>query len=596
MATQEPNVYAGLSVVIGGLMHARPRFFAKVMGELLFWVGEDKMLFGSDYGIWEPKWQVEGLVGLGLPRRRRSPTTRRSPRRRRRRSSASTRPLSTASRCRTEYRLPEERRDAGRPRRRRSWSKDSRVTSRAAACLDALGKVYDPELDEPITSLRFVSSCEVSAAGDVDVRLRLPTPQCAPNFAYLMAADARDAVRRLPGGPRASLSCSRTTTPATRSTPPSSAATGFARGLPGGDRGRARAPFASLFHRKALVARQSRAVRGDCWPPARPPRRSRHGAWPTFPHDPEARRCIELREQLGLAAATRPPAFVLPDGEPIAAARPAPLAAHRAAHPYRASRPTAGICRSLLRVRYDVARRGGGGRMKAARLHEYHQPLKLEEVDEPKAAGPLDVVGEDRRGGSVPHRPAHPGRAVGREVRGRVALHAGSRERRLDPRGRARGHQRRGRRHGDRPPVHLLRPVPARAGAGDDMHCAERLVPRHQPRRRLRRLPVHQRALGGEARSVARAEASIAALADAGLTAIHAVKKAIPVLGPGTRAVVIGAGGLGHIGIQCLKAMTPDRDHRRRPQREGARAGGRAGRRPHRPGRWSEPHRDRARS
>ena len=67
MATQEPNVYAGLSVVIGGLMHARPRFFAKVMGELLFWVGEDKMLFGSDYGIWEPKWQVEGLVDWDYP-------------------------------------------------------------------------------------------------------------------------------------------------------------------------------------------------------------------------------------------------------------------------------------------------------------------------------------------------------------------------------------------------------------------------------------------------------------------------------------------------------------------------------------------------
>jgi NAD+-dependent secondary alcohol dehydrogenase Adh1 len=51
--------------------------------------------------------------------------------------------------------------------------------------------------------------------------------------------------------------------------------------------------------------------------------------------------------------------------------------------------------------------------------------------------------------------------------------------------------------------------------------------------------------------------ASIAALADAGLTAIHAVKRAIPVLGAGTKAVVIGAGGLGHIGIQCLKAYTP---------------------------------------
>jgi uncharacterized protein len=67
MATQEPNVYAGLAVAIGGLMHARPRFFAKVMGELLFWVGEDKMLFGSDYAIWEPKWQIEGLVDWDYP-------------------------------------------------------------------------------------------------------------------------------------------------------------------------------------------------------------------------------------------------------------------------------------------------------------------------------------------------------------------------------------------------------------------------------------------------------------------------------------------------------------------------------------------------
>jgi predicted TIM-barrel fold metal-dependent hydrolase len=67
MATQEPNVYAGLAVVIGALMHARPRFFAKVMGELLFWVGEDKMLYGSDYGIWEPKWQVEGFLAWDYP-------------------------------------------------------------------------------------------------------------------------------------------------------------------------------------------------------------------------------------------------------------------------------------------------------------------------------------------------------------------------------------------------------------------------------------------------------------------------------------------------------------------------------------------------
>lgn len=67
IAVQEPNVYAGLSVVIGALMHARPKFFARCIGELLFWVGEDKMTFGSDYNIWTPKWQVEGFVDYQIP-------------------------------------------------------------------------------------------------------------------------------------------------------------------------------------------------------------------------------------------------------------------------------------------------------------------------------------------------------------------------------------------------------------------------------------------------------------------------------------------------------------------------------------------------
>src|SRR3712207_4171280 len=50
--------------------------------------------------------------------------------------------------------------------------------------------------------------------------------------------------------------------------------------------------------------------------------------------------------------------------------------------------------------------------------------------------------------------------------------------------------------------------------------------------------------------------ADVAALADAGITAYHAVRKAVPLLYPGTTAVVQGAGGLGHIGIQCLSALT----------------------------------------
>lgn len=64
--------------------------------------------------------------------------------------------------------------------------------------LAALGTVRDPELDEPITSLGFVSTCTVSGDGEVSVRLRLPTYFCAPNFAFLMVADAYDAVVALP--------------------------------------------------------------------------------------------------------------------------------------------------------------------------------------------------------------------------------------------------------------------------------------------------------------------------------------------------------------------------------------------------------------
>ncbi len=65
--------------------------------------------------------------------------------------------------------------------------------------LRALEAVRDPELDEPVTSLGFVSSCTVSGDGSAEVHLRLPTYFCAPNFAYLMVADAYDAIRAVPG-------------------------------------------------------------------------------------------------------------------------------------------------------------------------------------------------------------------------------------------------------------------------------------------------------------------------------------------------------------------------------------------------------------
>jgi metal-sulfur cluster biosynthetic enzyme len=62
----------------------------------------------------------------------------------------------------------------------------------------ALDAVIDPELDEPITDLGFVRS--VSVGDDrVEVHLRLPTSFCSPNFAYLMASDAQDALAALAG-------------------------------------------------------------------------------------------------------------------------------------------------------------------------------------------------------------------------------------------------------------------------------------------------------------------------------------------------------------------------------------------------------------
>jgi metal-sulfur cluster biosynthetic enzyme len=71
--------------------------------------------------------------------------------------------------------------------------------------LAALDAVRDPELDEPVTSLGFVASCTVSSDGVADVRLRLPTYFCAPNFAFLMVADAYDAVSGVDGIRRAEV-------------------------------------------------------------------------------------------------------------------------------------------------------------------------------------------------------------------------------------------------------------------------------------------------------------------------------------------------------------------------------------------------------
>lgn len=66
IAVQETNVYGGLAVALP-FIHARPRYFAEVIAELLFWVGEDNLLFGSDYAIWTPQWLVEKFWEFQIP-------------------------------------------------------------------------------------------------------------------------------------------------------------------------------------------------------------------------------------------------------------------------------------------------------------------------------------------------------------------------------------------------------------------------------------------------------------------------------------------------------------------------------------------------
>jgi metal-sulfur cluster biosynthetic enzyme len=223
------------------------------------------------------------------------------------------------------------------------------VTSQAQV-LDALATVCDPELDEPITDLGFVGSCVVTRTGDVDVHLRLPTSQCAPNFAYLMAADARDAVRRLPEVGEVTVVLDDHYTG-----DEINAAVGrgqsFSQAFPGETRGELDA-LRELFQRKALLARQGRVCRallGDGLDP--------EGivalTVAELPDGPEAGRCIELRRELGLPHAPATPALIAGDGTRLSADN-LTMWLRRASLVSLSLESNGGICRSLLRVRYGV--------------------------------------------------------------------------------------------------------------------------------------------------------------------------------------------------------------------------------------------------
>ena len=200
--------------------------------------------------------------------------------------------------------------------------------------LEALGTVYDPELDEPITTLGFVGSVAVDD-GAVSVRLRLPTPQCAPNFAFLMAADASRALWRLDDVTSVDVVLEDHYTGAEINATVNAGGS-FSDAFPGETRGELDA-LRALFQRKALLARQSRLL-------SEVPRRLGDL------QGPEADRCRELRRALGIDASDDAAPFVTGDGVPVDATD---VRFRRMASMTALSLETnGGMCRDLLAVRY----------------------------------------------------------------------------------------------------------------------------------------------------------------------------------------------------------------------------------------------------
>jgi len=218
-----------------------------------------------------------------------------------------------------------------------------------AQVLDALSGVRDPELDEPLTDLGFVD--QVTVAGDaVAVRLRLPTYFCAPNFAFLMVDDARAALLALDGVGQVRVALE----DHFASSEINSAVAeqrGFGGAFPDETEG-GLASLRTLFQRKALTARQGRVCEA-LLAGGRELHELATMRLADVPRSSDRDRCVELRRALGLPADEDSPAFLLPEGRRLDAA-----GVDRYLRISRLMRVSlegnAGVCRSLLRTRYDL--------------------------------------------------------------------------------------------------------------------------------------------------------------------------------------------------------------------------------------------------
>jgi metal-sulfur cluster biosynthetic enzyme len=215
--------------------------------------------------------------------------------------------------------------------------------------LAELGTVYDPELDEPITTLGFVGSCVVTDDGDVSVRLRLPTPQCAPNFAFLMAADARNAVRRLPEVRTISVELEDHYT-GKEINSAIARGDGFGGAFPGETEAPDLEALRELFQRKALLARQARLCR-ELLAAGASPRDVVAQRVADLQQSEEAVRCLALRAELGLPHGPGSPALIAGDGTALTE-DDLDMWLRRARLVSLSLETNGGMCRDLLRTRY----------------------------------------------------------------------------------------------------------------------------------------------------------------------------------------------------------------------------------------------------
>jgi metal-sulfur cluster biosynthetic enzyme len=219
-----------------------------------------------------------------------------------------------------------------------------------ATVLDALSGVRDPELDEPITDLKFVADLRV-AEDAVDVRLRLPTSFCAPNFAYLMAADAREAVLSLPGVRHARVILDDHHASSEINTGLNEER-GFEATFPGETEGESLDELRNIFRRKSFVARQEKLCRTllAAGYSAAELAETRLGEVPAS----EAKeKYLSRREELGLDVSAEAPLVVDPEGNQIS--KDAVVEHLRFARITRVSiEGNAGMCRGLLATRYGI--------------------------------------------------------------------------------------------------------------------------------------------------------------------------------------------------------------------------------------------------